>query len=210
MKLLIADDHFVVREGLKQIILKMNRDFQFDEAESGDEALRKISNSGYDLVIMDISMPGRSGLDILKMMNDRDMKIPVLILSIYPQEHYAMQALKLGASGYLCKDSLFEELNSAINAIASGKRYISPSLAERILIDSDPDHTLSPHQKLSSREFQIMCKLAKGMSLLEIANTLCISDKTVSTYRTRIMGKMRMTKNAELTIYAINNGLIEQ
>lgn len=209
MKLLIADDHFVVREGLKKIILKMNRDFQFDEAESGDEALRKIANSGFDLVIMYISMPGRSGLDTLKIMNDRGMKIPVLILSIYPQKQYAMQALKLGASGYLCKDSLFEELNRAINTIASGKRYISPSLAEKILIDSDPDHTLSPHQKLSSREFQIMCMISKGDSIKEIADNLFISNKTLSTHRMRIMEKMGFTKNAELTNYSIKNNLIE-
>ena len=209
MKVLIADDHTIVREGLRQIVLKMSGIFTVDEASDGHEALNKILTEKYDLVLMDVSMPGLSGMDILKTMKERNECAQVLILSVHPQEQYAIRALRLGASGYLCKDSIYEELTSAIKKIASGGKYISPALAEKIAFDNKDDINKLPHESLSEREFQIMIKLAKGISVKEISNELFISDKTVSTYRTRLLEKMEMKNNAELTHYAIRNNLIE-
>lgn len=209
MKVLIADDHPIVREGLKQIIKKMNAVFITEEAINGNEALEKIIKNEFDLVIMDISMPGKSGLDILKTIKDNKRKAHILILSVHSQEQYAIRALELGASGYLCKDSVYEQLTIAIRTILDGGRYISPSLAEKIIFNKRDGLTLSVHEKLSEREFQIMYMLAKGKSVKEIATELIISDKTVSTHRMRILEKMGMKKNAELTSYAIKNNLIE-
>ena len=209
MRVLIADDHAIVRGGLKQILIKMDEVSEVDETGDGHEALAKIEENNYDLVILDISMPGMSGLDILKTMKDRNETAHVLILSIYPQEQYAIRALNLGASGYLCKDSIYEEIQTSIKKIASGGRYISSSLAESIVFDKKSDINKSPHEKLSEREFQVMCLLARGTTVKQIAAELSISDKTVSTFRSRILGKMGMKKNADLTLYAIRNDLIE-
>lgn len=209
MKILIADDHEVVREGLKQIVNKLNAFTVVDEAATGNETLDKLKNNQYDLAIMDISMPGKSGLDILQILKDKKKKVPILVLSIHTEEQYAIRVLKLGASGYLCKSSVYKELSGAINTILAGGRYISPVLAEKILFDRKDSLNISPHERLSEREFQIMCMLAKGKTVNEIAEDLFISNKTVSTHRTRILGKMRMEKNAELTNYALKNNLIE-
>jgi two-component system, NarL family, invasion response regulator UvrY len=209
MKLLIADDHSVVREGLKQIIRSLDANSLIEEASEGIMAHSKIEEGEYDLVILDISMPSKSGLEVLQAMIDTHNKTPVLMLSIHPQEQYAIRAMKLGAMGYLCKDSLFEELAAAIKTILAGKRYISSTLAEKILFDKIDNPTLLPHERLSAREFQIMCMIARGVSLKEISEKLFISDKTVSTHRIRIMEKMGLTKNAELTNYSIKNNLIE-
>ena len=209
MKVLIADDHSVVREGLKQILDKIDNVSTVEEAQDGHEALDKIEKNSYDLVILDISMPGISGLDILQTMKNRKKKAHVLILSVHPQEQYAIRALRLGASGYLSKSSVYEELASAINKVSAGGKYISSALAEQIVFEKKGDLDKTPHEKLSEREFQIMCMIARGKSLIEIAHELFISDKTVSTYRTRILEKMGMKKNAELTLYAIKNSLIE-
>ena len=209
MHVLVADDHAIVREGLKQIIKRMDEVSVVEEAQDGHEALNKIEQNKYDLVILDISMPGLSGLDVLKTMKDRNEKTRVLILSVHPQEQYAIRALKMGASGYLCKDSIYEELALAIKKIAAGGKYISAVLAEKIAFGPSNDLDKLPHEGLSEREFQIMCMLAKGRSVKEIAGELFISDKTVSTYRMRLLEKMGMKNNAELTHYAINNDLIE-
>ncbi len=209
MKVLIADDHEVVREGLKQIVRKLNSFSELDEAATGNETLKMIENNEYDLIIMDISMPEKSGLDILQTLKDRKEKAPILILSIHAEEQYAIRALKLGASGYLCKNSVYKELALAINTILQGGRYISSSLAEKILFDRKDGMNISPHEKLSEREFQIMCMIAKGKSVNEIAEDLFISNKTVSTHRARILEKMGLGKNAELTNYALKNNLIE-
>jgi len=209
MKVLIADDHAIVREGLKQILKKIESISVLDEAENGDETIRKITKSEYDLVIMDISMPGKTGLDILQTIKDKRINTRVLVLSIHPQEQYAIRTLKLGASGYICKSSLYEELAAAINTILAGGRYISPALADKMIFDKKADLNVCLHEKLSQREFQIMCMLAKGKSVKEIAGELFISDKTVSTHRMRLLAKMDMKKNAELTQYAIRNDLIE-
>jgi two-component system, NarL family, invasion response regulator UvrY len=209
MKVLLADDHAIVRGGLRQIIKMNNAASTIDEAEDGHEALAKIEGNKYDLVILDIHMPGLSGFDILKIMQTRNEKANVLILSIHPQEQYAVRALNLGASGYLCKDCIYEELESAIKKIAEGGRYISSALAKKIVFDKKGNVIKLSHEKLSEREFQIMCMLARGISVKEIADELYISDKTVSTYRSRIFGKMGMTKNTDLTLYTFRNNLIE-
>jgi len=209
MKVLIADDHLVVREGLKQLIKNENATSLIEEAVNGNEALEKIEKNEYDLIVMDVSMPGKSGLDVLKTMKDKNEKGHILILSVHPQEQYAIRALKLGASGYLCKDSIYEELSTAIKTILGGGKYISPALAEKIIFDKKDGLNFSPHELLSEREFQIMCMLAKGISVKEIAAGLFISDKTVSTHRMRLLEKMGLKNNAELTNYAIKNDLIE-
>jgi DNA-binding NarL/FixJ family response regulator len=209
MRILIADDHEVVREGLKQIVRKMNPFVDIDEASSGTDALALLEKNSYDLTIMDISMPGKSGLDVLQTLKDRNKKVPVLILSIHAEEQYAVRALKSGASGYLSKSSVYRELATAIDTILSGGKYISPSLAAHLLSETAEGGNRMPHERLSSREFQVMCMLARGKSVNEIAADLFLSNKTVSTHRMRIMTKMGMTKNAELTNYALKNNLIE-
>jgi DNA-binding NarL/FixJ family response regulator len=209
MKILIADDHSIVREGLKQYVKTLDEVKLIDEAVDGEEAWTKIKEGDYDLVILDVSMPGMSGLDVLRKMKERNLKTPVLMLSVHPQEQYAIHAIKMGASGYISKDSAFEELTFAIKKIASGGRYIATAFAEKLAFNgSDPD-TRRYHEKLSQREFQVMIMLAKGKSVTEISNEIFISGKTVSTYRARILEKMGMKKNAELTMYAIKNNLIE-
>ncbi|MDO9633421.1 MAG: response regulator transcription factor [Paludibacter sp.] len=209
MKILIADDHTVVREGIKQIIKSLPEVTVIDEVADGDEAYAKILSTDYDMVILDISMPKMTGLDLLQRMKSKDIKTHVLILSFYPQEQYAVRAFKLGASGYLSKDSAFEELNIAIKKIAAGGKYVSAALAERLIFQDMEIEGKLPHEMLSEREFQVLIMLAKGKSLVEIGNEIFISDKTVSTYRMRIMEKMGLKSNTELTIYALKNKLIE-
>lgn len=209
MRILIADDHAIVREGVKQIVKTLPEITLIEEATDGDEAFSKICNTNYDLVILDISMPGMSGLDVLQRMKGRNIETRVLIFSFYPQEQYAVRAFKLGASGYLSKDSAFEELAIAIRRISSGGKYVSAALAEKLIFQDAKMEGKLPHEKLSEREFQVMILLAKGKSVIEIAEEIFISDKTVSTYRRRIMEKMNLKKNADLTIYALRNNLIE-
>ena len=209
MKILIADDHAIVREGVKQIVKTLPEVKQIDEASDGRDALSKLTNTNYDLAILDISMPEITGLDLLQHLKNQNIQTRVLILSFHPQEQYAVRAFKLGASGYLSKDSAFEELAMAIRKIAAGGKYVSAAFAEKLLFNEVSNINLQLHESLSEREFQVMIMLAKGKSAAEIAAEIFISDKTVSTYRARIMEKMQMKKNAELTIYALRNKLIE-
>jgi two-component system invasion response regulator UvrY len=209
MKILIADDHTMVREGIKQILKNLPEVTLIEEAMEGYQALEMIKAVSYDLVILDISMPGLSGLDILQNIKDRMIQTNVLVLSFFPQEQYAIRAFKLGASGYLSKNSTYEELAMAIKKIAAGGKYISSAIGERLL-SADPEKIdQMPHETLSAREFQVMLMLAKGKSVTEIARDIFISDKTVSTYRSRILEKMGLKKNADLTLYAIKNNLLE-
>jgi len=209
MKILIADDHAIVREGVKQIVKTLPEVKQIDEASDGREALAKLTKTQYDLAIIDISMPEMTGLDLLQHLKFHNIKTRVLILSFHPQEQYAIRAFKLGASGYLSKDSAFEELATAIRKIAAGGKYVSAAFAEKLLFNEVSSTNQQLHESLSEREFQVMIMLAKGKSVTEIAAEIFISDKTVATYRTRIMEKMQMKKNADLTIYALRNELIE-
>jgi DNA-binding NarL/FixJ family response regulator len=209
MKILIADDHAIVREGVKQIVKTLPEVKQIDEASDGKEALVKLINTNYDLAILDISMPEMTGLDLLQHLKIQNIRTQVLILSFHPQEQYAVRAFKLGASGYLSKDSAFEELAMAIRKIAAGGKYVSAALAEKLLFSEVSSINQQLHESLSEREFQVMIMLAKGSSISEIAAEIFISDKTVATYRARILEKMQMKKNAEITMYALRNKLIE-
>lgn len=208
MKILICDDHKIVRDGLRQILQQLKGVTLIREAGDGDEALTILKSELIDIVLLDISLPGMSGLEILKAVKSKWPSTNVLMLSMHPQEQYAIRALKLGASGYLTKDTASEELLIAVKRVASGGKYISQSLAERLTLHLDEDTHRQKHEMLSGREFEIMIKIANGKSLHEIGQELFISDKTVSTYRSRIMQKMELTKNTELTRYCLENSLI--
>ncbi len=209
IRILVVDDHAIVREGLKQILGDVNDMSVRDEAAGGQEALAKIRSGEFDVVLLDISMPGRSGLEILKEIKAERPKLPVLILSMHAEEQYAVRALRAGASGYLTKASAPDELIGAIRKVSCGRKYVSASLAEKLALELDIDTKKPPHATLSDREYQVMLMLASGKSVKEIADELCLSVKTISTYRSRVMEKMNMKKNAELTLYAIQNHLVD-
>lgn len=208
MRILICDDHKIVRVGIRHILQQIKEVKEIEEAGSGKEALALLKMSPVDIVLLDISLPGINGLEVLKIIKSKWKKTNVLLLSMHPQEQYAIRALKLGASGYLTKDTASEELLNAIQKIAQGGKYISASLAENLASYLNNETQNSKHDSLSKREYEIMIQLANGKSLQEIGDELFISNKTVSTYRTRIMAKMGMSKNTELTKYCIANELI--
>lgn len=208
IKLLIADDHIIVREGLKKIIAESLDITVADEASNGQEVLDKVWKNDYDVVLLDISMPGRSGLDILKQLKSEQPELPVLILSMHPEEQYAVRVLKAGASGYLTKESAPDELITAIRKVASGRKYVTASLAEKLAFDLQTNTDKQLHETLSDREYQVMCMIARGKTLKEIAEELSLSTKTISTYRARLLEKMKMSNNAQLTHYAIQNKLV--
>jgi two-component system invasion response regulator UvrY len=208
MKILICDDHKIVREGLRQILKGLDGVTLICEAGDGSEAISLLKNDSFDIVLLDISLPDKNGLEILQSVKQKWPSTNVLILSMHPQEQYAIRALKLGASGYLTKDTASEELLQAVKRVSAGGKYISQSLAESIAMHLDKDVYRQKHEALSGREFEIMIRLANGKSLQEISSELFISDKTVSTYRSRIMEKMEFSRNTELTRYCIENQLI--
>ncbi|MBC7722899.1 MAG: response regulator transcription factor [Pedobacter sp.] len=209
MKILIGDDHSVVRRGLKMIILEEFPNAFIQEAIDGADVLKMLDDQPWDIIISDISMPGRSGVEIIKLIKELAPKIPILILSVHAAEHYAVRTLKVGASGYLTKESAPEELVKAIKQIVSGRRYITPDIAD-LLVDQqgglEDDHSL--HKQLSNREFEVMKMIAEGKKVSDIGDKLSLSINTISTYRARILEKMNMASNAELTKYAMTNGLI--
>jgi len=209
IRILIADDHPIVRAGFKQVLSETPDLVVADEAGNGQEVLEHLKKKKYDVVLLDISMPGKNGLEILKELKTDYPKLPVLILSIYPEEQYAIRALKAGAAGYLTKESAPHELISAIRKISAGGRYISESLAEKLATYLNVDMTKSPHETLSDREHQVMRLIASGKTVSEIAESLNLSVKTISTYRTHILEKMKMKNNAEITLYAVQNKLME-
>jgi two-component system, NarL family, invasion response regulator UvrY len=206
-KILIADDHAIFREGLKQVIARAMELAVADEVESGSEALRKVQNNDYDLLILDISMPGRNGLDVLADIKRLKPKLPVLVLSMHPEEQYAQRAFKAGASGYLTKGSPASELVIALQKVTQGKRYVSASLAEALAGDLAKESVRPAHLELSIREYQVMCLIAAGNKPRQIAEDLALSVKTVGTYRARILLKMNMKNNAELIRFVLENGL---
>ncbi|MGB2763293.1 MAG: response regulator transcription factor [Candidatus Aminicenantaceae bacterium] len=208
-KILIADDHAVVRKGLKQILAETSDIVAADEAKNGQEVLEKVRKSDYDIVMLDISMPGRSGIEILKQLKDEKPEVLVLVLSMHPEEQYAVRALKAGASGYLTKDSAPEELIKAIRKISQGGKYITASLAEKLAFDLEIDSEKPLHETLSDREYEVMCKIASGKTIKEIAEELFLSVKTISTYRSRILEKMGMKNNTQLVHYALKNRLLD-
>jgi two-component system, NarL family, invasion response regulator UvrY len=209
LRVLIADDHAIVRAGLKQFLAEVPDITVAGEAGSGTEALELIRQGEWDVVLLDIAMPDMTGIDVLKRLRHDKPDLPVLILSIYPEEQYAVSMLRAGASGYLTKESAPEQLEQAIRKVATGHRYVSPALAELLALEVGGDAGRPAHETLSQREFQVFSKLAAGKAVSEIASELCLSVKTISTYRARILEKMGMKNNAELTYYAIKNHLIE-
>ena len=208
IRIIIVDDHPVVRRGLKQILHEEPDVKVVGEAESAQEAFKIIRTIDCDAVVLDISLPGATGVEILKQLKYEHQKLPVLILSVHPEEQYAVRVMKAGASGYLTKESAPEELVKAIRKIISGGKYISSSLAERLITDIDASGK-PRHEKLSDREFEIMRMIARGKAIKKIAEELYLSEKTVSTYRSRLLEKMNMTTNAEIISYALKNKLIE-
>jgi DNA-binding NarL/FixJ family response regulator len=209
IKILIADDHPIVRKGLKEIIEETPGMKVVDEASNGQEVLEKVFKKDINVVLLDISMPGRSGLDILRDMKRQKPKLVVLVLSMHPEEQYAVQALKEGASGYLTKKSAPDELLTALRKVSSGGKYVSASLAEKLAYALEKDGEKPPHETLSVREYEVMRMIASGKTVTEIARELFLSPKTISTYRARILEKMRMKNNAQLVRYAIKNRLVD-
>jgi len=208
-RVLIADDHAVVRAGLRQFLETDQSIHEIGEAASGSEALEQLRIGKWDLLLLDINMPDRSGLDILRQVRSTHPETRVLVLSGLPERQYAVNVLRAGASGFLSKESAAEELLRAVRAVLGGRRYVSSALAELLVSDLDGDAQQPAHARLSEREFQILCKLAAGRGVSEIAEELCISVKTVSTYRSRVLQKMSLKTNADLTAYALHSGLIQ-
>jgi DNA-binding NarL/FixJ family response regulator len=209
MRILIADDHALVRAGFRRFLEEDPAVTEIGEAASGRETLDRMREAEWDLVVLDISMPDRSGIDILRHLRTSYPMTRVLILSGFPERQYAVNVLRAGAGGFLSKEAAPEELLRAVKTVVSGRRYVSPALAELLASDLSGDSAQPLHASLSTREFQILCKLASGRSVSQIGKELCLSVKTVSTYRTRILGKMNLTTNADLTSYALKNGLIQ-
>ncbi len=209
IRVLIADDHNIVRQGMKRVLSKTPDIEVVGEASTGQEALDKIWAEKFDVVILDISLPGRNGLEILRQIKAHQPKLQVLVLSMYPEEQYAVRVLRGGAAGYLTKESDKSELIEAIRRIAQGKKYITPALAEMLADELEPSADKAPHERLSDREFHLLCLIAKGKTTKEIADDLALSMKTVGTHRARILEKMGMKSNAEITHYAIQHKLVE-
>jgi len=208
IKVLIADDHNVVRQGLKNIIDQQSDMKVSGEAASAHELLEKVRKQPWDVVILDVTMPGKSGLDALKELKIEKPKLPVLILSMHPEDQYATRVLKAGASGYMTKETAGEELVQAIRKVVNGGKYISPSLAEKLAFHLEAPTDKDPHEMLSDREYQVLCMIASGKTVNEIGKMLSLSVKTVSTYRARILEKMNLKNNAALIHYALHNKLV--
>lgn len=214
MKVLIADDDAYVRRGLREIILEEYGDAEIVEARNAREAIdlvrRRERERFWDVMVLDINMPGGSGIEVLKEVKKDYPKLPILVLSGHSEDEYAVRTLKAGASGYLTKETAPEELIAAIKKALAGGKYISASVAEKLVFDLENAGDRPLHETLSDREYQIMRMIASGKGVSEIANELSLSIKTISTYRTRVLNKMKMSTNAQLTFYAIKNGLVDE
>lgn len=208
LRILIADDHAVVRKGLRQILTEEFLAAHIVDVADADELFNRVLKDPWDIVITDISMPGRSGLEVLQQIREHYPKLPVLVLSVHPEDQYAIRVMRAGASGYLNKESASEELVKAVHRVLLGKKYITPELAEKLAETLDQDAERLPHENLSDREFEVMRQLAAGGSVSEIAERLLLSPTTVSTYRARILTKMNAKTNADLTRYAMEHKLL--
>jgi DNA-binding NarL/FixJ family response regulator len=209
IRIALADDHLIVRRGLKQIL---GEEADFDvvgEAADGNEALQLVRNTDFDVLVLDMSMPGRSGVELIKLIKTEKPKLPILVLTMHQEEQYAVRAIKAGAKGYLTKESAPEQLVSAIRKLASGGAFITPSVAERMALDFGTRVDETPHTQLSDREYQIFEMIVAGKAVTAIADTLCVSVKTISTHKARILQKMGMTSTADLIHYAIENSLVD-
>ncbi len=209
LNLLVVDDHAIVREGLKSILAKAENFTVVGEAGNAPDAMALLRQNPCDLVLLDLSLPGKTGVDVLKMIRDEFPKVRVLVLSTYPEDQYAVRVLKLGASGYLTKESAPELLVLAIRKVASGGKYVSAAMAERLLDEIGNDTQHAPHELLSDKEFEVFKLIAMGKSLTDIADGMHVSIKTISTHRTRIVEKTGFKANADFTRYALQHGLIE-
>ena len=209
LRILITDDHALIRLGLKQLLMSGFGKCVIGEASNGREALDKVAASTWDVLVLDITMPGRSGIDVLRDIKSLQPSLPVLILSACSEDQFALRAMRTGASGFLRKESAPEELVEAIKRVTTGHKYITLSLAEKLASNLGRDSEKPAHEDLSDREYEVMCLIAKGSTPTKIAAALSLSVKTVSTYRTRILEKLNLGSNAELTYYAIKNGLVE-
>jgi len=209
LRILITDDHAVVRRGLKQILEEEFNKVVFGEAQNTREMLEHLQKEHWDVLILDITLPGRSGLELLGELKLTHPNLPVLVLSIYPEDQYGIRVLKSGASGYMTKESAPDEIVMAIKKILRGGKYVSPALAERLASNLGVDREKPLHEALSDREYEVMVMICAGKILKEIAQKLDLSIKTVSTYRSRILKKMKMENNAELIRYAIKNQLVD-
>jgi two-component system invasion response regulator UvrY len=208
-RILVIDDHEVVRDGVKRIFEELPGAVTFGEASTAPEALRLAGAQRWDVAVLDLSLGGRSGLEVLAELKRIHPQLPVLILSMHSEEQYARRAFKAGAAGYITKDSPRAELLKAINKVMKGGKYVSPALAEQLVFDLERGSDRPPHETLSNRELEVMIHLAAGKSVSEIAALLSLSDKTISTYRARLLEKMGLKTNAELIHYAIQNKLVE-
>jgi two-component system invasion response regulator UvrY len=208
LRILVADDHSVVRLGIVKALQQNFSDAEFGEAENGADLLRLINESKWNIVILDINMPGRNGLEVLKDIREIHPEIPVIILSMYPEDQFAVRAIKAGASAYLTKNVSSKELTEAIKRILSGGKYITASLAELITNEIRHDHNKLSHEILSDREYQVLLLIASGKSVSVIANELCLSVKTISVYRSNILKKMNLKNNSEITSYAFKHELV--
>jgi two-component system, NarL family, invasion response regulator UvrY len=208
LRILLADDHAVVRQGVKQILTMAFAQATFGEAQNTHELLELVSSDRWDIVVLDLAMPGGNGLEALKQIKHDHPQLPVLILSMFPEDQYAVRTIRAGAAGYLNKESAPEELVQAIRKILHGGEYISASVADELVLYARDEDDRPIHKHLSDREYQVMCLIASGKEVKEISTELSLSAKTISTYRARLLLKMNMKTNAELTYYAIQNGLV--
>ncbi|MEX6690015.1 response regulator transcription factor [Danxiaibacter flavus] len=208
VRILIADDHAIVRRGLRHIIHEEYPFAEIGEASDAEELVKKVIAQNWDVVICDLNMPGRSGIDAVKQIRQSFSKLPILIMSVYPEDQYAIRSLKAGAAGYLSKVSIHYDLIKAIQTVLNGKKFITPAIAEKVLDAFSNEHTGPPHESLSDREFEVFKLLATGKTISEIAHQLSLSGNTVSTYRSRVLDKMHLQSNADMTRYALERKLI--
>jgi two-component system invasion response regulator UvrY len=209
IKVCVVDDHTVIREGLKRIISENPGMAVTAEAGDGVEALNIIRSQPCDVVLLDLTMPNKSGLDVLKELHAEAPRLPVLVLSMHSEDQYAVRVLRAGAAGYITKESEPDKIVQAIRKVVRGGKYVSPSLAEKLVADLGVDTSKAPHEVLSDREYQVLCLISSGKTVTDIAAELTLSVKTISTYRVRILEKLNMKNNAELTRYAIKQGLVD-
>jgi len=209
IRAIVADDHAVVRRGLRELLSESREVAVIGEAGTARETLDQVRSGKWDVLVLDINLPDGSGLDVLRQVKQEYPQLPVLMLTIYAEEQFAVRALRAGAAGYLTKESAPEELVDAIRKVVHGGRYISPALAERLAMLADPQAERQPHETLSDREFQVFRTLASGRTVSQVADLLHLSVKTISTYRARVLEKMGLQTNAELTMYAVRNGIVE-
>jgi DNA-binding NarL/FixJ family response regulator len=209
IRVLIADDHAIVRRGLIEILMRNLEGAVCGEAEDAQQVLAQVRSHAWDVVILDVSMPGRSGIDVLADLKLAQPKLPILVLSMHPEDQYGKRVLKAGAAGYMNKNSAPEELIKAIRKVLAGGRYVSPALAEKLALDLSENRPRLPHETLSDREFEVLRLIASGKTVTQIAEELHLSTATISTYRARILEKMNMTTTAEMMRYAFQNHLVE-